>query len=667
MRTTPTHRLRWSDWPLAAKLTLTMITLILLVVAAITLLSIRREQQTFRTELQQQADLLLDTLEAATINALYFQDVDFLSDIMESLGEDQEILMSGRIYDAEGRIVADAYDESLAYSIESDPFGLRLVESDLMVFEWHPDQLIAGRVVIVGRQRLGAVSVGLPTAPLQRKVASMRREGIGAAIAATVLGILVALQISRSMNKPLQELVNATNLIAKRDLTQKVVIHTHDEFAVLGNAMDSMRAELRKFHLNLEQLVEERTRALSESEQKWHLLYNSLPGGTFVINNNSIIEDVNDVLCAITGYTKDELLGQPCNIICPESSHPCPIYEKEEKQLSNDETIIKTKDGRLVPIVKSVRVIPQGTKKLIIENFQDITDLKRAEEEILRLNEELEERVEERTTELRKANQALQESIDTLKQTQERLIQSEKMAALGGLVAGIAHEINTPLGIGVTAASHLEQEGREIVQLYDEGRMKRSDLERYLKTIGESTQMILRNLQRASNHIQGFKQVAVDQTSGDRRRFKLKAYIDEVLLSLHPRLKKTSHTITVHCPENLELDSYPGAFSQIITNLVMNTLIHGFQDKEQGEIVLDITTDEGFLQIQYSDDGKGMTKDALSRIFEPFYTTNRTQGGTGLGLHIVYNLITQLLQGTITCESTPGIGAMFTIRLPMVN
>lgn len=302
---------------------------------------------------------------------------------------------------------------------------------------------------------------------------------------------------------------------------------------------------------------------------------------------------------------------------------------------------------------------------IAIENARMFTELKQAEEALRKLNEELEQRVEARTTELRETNRSLQESLETLQRTQSQLVQSEKMAALGSLVAGVSHEISTPVGIGVTAASHLDQKSREIERRYREGEMTRSDLERYLKTACQSSEMILGNLRRAADHIQSFKQVAVDQASGDKRRFKLKEYLDEILLSLHPKLKRTTHTITVNCSDGLEIESYPGAFSQIITNFVLNSLNHGFEDKEHGHITLDIIYQNDALQLRYSDNGKGIPHEECLRIFEPFYTTKRGQGGSGLGLHIVYNLVTQRLNGHITCESMPGIGTTFLIQVPL--
>lgn len=332
-----------------------------------------------------------------------------------------------------------------------------------------------------------------------------------------------------------------------------------------------------------------------------------------------------------------------------------PVTVEKALHRKQTEDALKTYQNHLEDLVK------ERTAELEAE----ILERKRIEEEVRTLNVELEHRVEERTVELRLANQELLQSLEQLRKTQEQLIQSEKMAALGGLVAGIAHEINTPVGVGITAASHLEQQTGELIKNYRQNTMRRSDLERYLKIAEEASRMLLMNLQLAAEQIQIFKQVAVDQTSAEKRIFNVKRYLNDVLLSLHPKLRNTRHSVTIHCPDTLELDSYPGAFSQIVRNLVLNSLMHGFEFKEQGEISLEISLQEDRLQLRYSDNGKGIVKEEIPKIFEPFYTTKRGHGGSGLGLHIVYNLVTQKLHGTIVCESEPEVGTTFLIHIPL--
>ncbi|OHC63190.1 MAG: hypothetical protein A2040_07230 [Rhodocyclales bacterium GWA2_65_19] len=255
--------------------------------------------------------------------------------------------------------------------------------------------------------------------------------------------------------------------------------------------------------------------------------------------------------------------------------------------------------------------------------------------------------------------------ITELIQAQNELMSAEKLAALGGMVAGIAHEINTPIGIGVTAASFLQEQTSEFEKLYAAGQIKRVDMEAYLHTAHEATSSLTTNLRRAAGLVQSFKQVAVDQTSEQRRRFRFKDYISEILDSMRPRLKRTEHTVDVNCPDELELDSYPGAFSQILTNLIINSLIHGFEHLAAGRIEIVVWRSDKELFLRYSDNGCGMSQAQVKRVFEPFFTTRRGQGGSGLGMHVVYSLVTRTLRGRIECRSTPGTGVQFLVTVPI--
>ncbi|CAM2006180.1 hybrid sensor histidine kinase/response regulator [Acanthopleuribacter pedis] len=287
-----------------------------------------------------------------------------------------------------------------------------------------------------------------------------------------------------------------------------------------------------------------------------------------------------------------------------------------------------------------------------------------AEGKLRALNEDLESRIEARTHEIQQKNEALQDALGHLREAQEHMVASEKMAALGGLVAGIAHEINTPVGIGVTATSHLTQKTNDLLEAYQNKTMKRSDLHSFLQTAREATHMIMSNLNRASELIQSFKQVAVDQSSETRRTFQVREYLEEVILSLRPNLKKTHIEVAVTCDPALSLDSYPGAFGQIISNLTMNAVLHGIGAQASGRIRIDVTPDGDGIILVFEDNGRGIPQDHLKKIFDPFFTTKRGEGGSGLGLHIVYNIVTQTLGGTIQCESVPDAFTRFTLRLP---
>ncbi|MBN2443022.1 MAG: substrate-binding domain-containing protein [Spirochaetales bacterium] len=290
-----------------------------------------------------------------------------------------------------------------------------------------------------------------------------------------------------------------------------------------------------------------------------------------------------------------------------------------------------------------------------------------AEAKVRQLNEELGKRVQERTSELEDSNTQLLETLNRLKTTQAKLIEVEKMAALGSLVAGIAHEINTPLGISVTAASHMDSMAENILHLYEINNLRRSDLEKYFITSKEASSLVLANLKRAYKLISNFKKIAVDQSNEERREINIKDYLDEIILSLQPKLKKTKHTIKILCSRDIIIVSNPGAFYQIVTNLIINSLIHGFEFIEAGKITIKIQRHKDKLLFKYYDNGSGIKKEDLKRIFNPFYTTKRNKGGTGLGLHLVYNIVTQTLKGTITCISRSGEGVLFKITIPLTG
>ena len=257
-------------------------------------------------------------------------------------------------------------------------------------------------------------------------------------------------------------------------------------------------------------------------------------------------------------------------------------------------------------------------------------------------------------------------SIDLEKLVAERtnqLVDAEKLAFLGSLVTGVAHEINTPVGIAVTASSHLQERGIEILRSFRENSLTRGMLENFLTEIKEATGILLLNLGRASDFVRSFKQIAVDQASEVKRIFQLKPYLEEIVFSLKPTLRKTAHRIDIDVPESLSLDLIPGMLSQIFTNLIINSIQHGFDKGSSGHISIIARVHSGKLVLQYRDNGKGIPKEYIQNVFRPFFTTKRDQGGTGLGLYIISNIVAKL-SGTISCSSEPGQGVEFVITLP---
>ncbi len=261
---------------------------------------------------------------------------------------------------------------------------------------------------------------------------------------------------------------------------------------------------------------------------------------------------------------------------------------------------------------------------------------------------------------------ALEQALETLQLTQSKLIESEKLAAMGKLVAGVAHEINTPVGTGVTLASTMADETEALIAAVTAGGLMRSQLNDYLETAQELTGLLLSNLNRAAELVHSFKQVAVDQASLERRTFNVTQYCEEIVKSLSPNFKKTFHSLTLNGDPSIYIDSFPGAFAQIITNLITNSLTHAYPSAEDaGQLTLDVSQHNHLLMLRYTDDGCGIPANNLEKIFEPFFTTARNQGGTGLGLQIVYNLVTQTLQGKIEVTSQIGEGSCFEISLPI--
>lgn len=388
-----------------------------------------------------------------------------------------------------------------------------------------------------------------------------------------------------------------------------------------------------------------------------------------------------------SGYHQGKTAGEMAQNIVFEGAHPgdIPVIKESEKQYMFDYNALHKAgltEDKLPPgsvVLNKPVTFYESYKKLVwflallfvillllvTVLAINIRHRKRGEDEIRQLNIELENQVSDRTKALREANSALMQTLEDLQQTRSHLVETEKMALLGELVAGVAHEINTPVGNSITAISHLEAQTAEFTKKFSAGQMKRSDLQSFLESCNHVGKIILNNLERAAGLIRSFKKVAVDQLVEERRNFDLGEYTQDVLVSLKPQLKKTQHKVTLSCPDSIKVYWYPGAFWQIISNLLNNSLLHAYEQEDAGHITIDISCENGIVILQYADDGKGMTPEVQKKIFEPFFTTRRGTGGTGLGMHIVYNLVVFKMNGTIECDSKLGIGTVFTIKLPV--
>ncbi|MBC3916909.1 PAS-domain containing protein [Undibacterium sp. CY18W] len=304
-------------------------------------------------------------------------------------------------------------------------------------------------------------------------------------------------------------------------------------------------------------------------------------------------------------------------------------------------------------LVQGKPIHEDGKLKGFVTTYTDITELKKVEQALSDANALLEKNVAERTLELR--------------HTQDDLIRSEKLAALGSLVAGVAHELNTPIGNSLLTANTLKAKTQEFVQKFTDGGLRRSELNAYLEAAQQASALIEHGLKSAADLVASFKQVAVDQASSKRRRFQVDKVCHDVIATMMAKIRQAGLTIQMDIPVHIEMDSYPGPFEQVIGNLVDNAILHAFEGRSSGQIWISARMcGEAALEVRFRDDGVGIPRDNLNRIFDPFFTTKLGQGGSGLGLNIVYNIVTGLLGGQIHIESEVQAGSSFIMQLPLL-
>jgi PAS domain S-box-containing protein len=421
----------------------------------------------------------------------------------------------------------------------------------------------------------------------------------------------------------------------------------------------------------------ERKRAeeeLRNSEQRFSTIFQSSPVAMFVTQarGNYMIKDVNRAFEQLFLRERGTVIGRntlELGLYCDADERDSLNRQLKDTGMTDGhrEIWMYRGDGSKVLVQFSGHTFMLAGEHFDILACVDITDKRRIENEIRELNATLEQRVIQRTEELQRANQELAHTLETLNVAQEELVRSEKLAALGSLVAGIAHELNTPIGNSLMVGSTLVDQARALSSSYRSNGLKRSMLENYLGDAGKAGDILMRNLQRAADLVTGFKQVAVDQTSSQRRKFSVAEVVSEIMLTLWPTVRKTAFTVGQHIPESLMMDSYPGPLGQVITNLVNNALLHGFEGRQSGSVAICAeAAGEGWLELSVKDDGVGIPPANLNRIFDPFFTTKLGAGGSGLGLNITHNIVTGILGGRIRVHSEPGAGTTFTLSLPLV-
>lgn len=632
------------------------ISLIYAVLMTLFILDLVTRQRAFLNEQgAAETSSLAGTLAANSASWVLANDVVGLEEVVQSLKNYpgvQYVMVLG----TDGRVLAHtdaAYEgQYIADAVSLKMMGAEVTEQ--MLYR-HGEIVDVAQPIKANGRHIGWARVAINHKNISENLNIVTRDGLVYTMLAIAVGIVFAYFMAKGLTSGLQQLVEVADKLRLGERDRRADIQRSDELGALGSAFNSMantisnrEAELQNTHDHLEETVRQRTEKLRETEAKTRQIVNSAVDGIITTDAQGTILSFNTAAEKIFGYSVIEVVGKNVTMLMP-SNHAAKHGGYMDKYVAGGkgnvigmgrELIALHKDGSKFLADFSISDFRHGDSITFVGIIRDITARKESEYK-------------------------LQATLQELKNTQAELVQVEKMASLGGLVAGVAHEINTPIGVGLTAATHLKEQANELAQKFSSGQLKKSDFQAFIETAGQSTAMIYANLNRASDLIRSFKQVAVDQTSEEKRQINLLDYVDEVLESLKPNLKRTKHQIEVSGNRDIVLNTHPGAVSQILTNLVMNSIIHAYDDGDEGHIQISAAQNDTAVSMTYSDDGKGMDEDVCAKIFDPFFTTKRGSGGSGLGMHILYNQVTQTLGGSIDVHSTPGRGTAFEITIPL--
>ncbi|PHV06169.1 histidine kinase [Janthinobacterium sp. BJB412] len=494
--------------------------------------------------------------------------------------------------------------------------------------------------------------------------ARLRQYGLVLAVVLLTLfigSLLHMLALRRLVTQPLLALSRVADRVTREqrfDLRSPVV--AHDEVGRLAEAFNAMLATIAVRETELR-----RSQSLLNSiiEKTSAIVYVKGLDGRYLLVNQRFRQILPPGTPEPIGHHDTELFPEDSAGVILENDRQV----RHSGQAVTYEEVVPDSTG--VPLTYLSEKFPlldeRGKIWAICGVSTDISERKRGEVELMQYRDRLEELVQVRTEQTVQANAELAESLATLQLAQDELVRSEKLAALGALVAGVAHELNTPIGNSLLAVSTLIDQTNSFAKQSAEG-LKRSTLKAFIDSVGAGGEIVLRNLHRAVDLVVSFKQVAVDRTTSQRRLFQLHDVVNEILLVLLPSFKKSGITVRQEVPPDIELDSYPGPFGQVMINLINNALSHAFDGHDSGEVLVTARRlDGGMIEVCVSDNGCGIAPENMGRIYDPFFTTKLGKGGSGLGLNIVYNIVYGLLGGKIDVDSTLGVGTRFVLVLPV--
>ena len=572
-----------------------------------------------------------------------------------------------------GSVPDNATLNQLYSGSESAKTGLRMQLQDAVIHASAP--------ILLTKNNIGKVYFGLSTEDLIAARLNVLKQGVIIGIGSFLIGLLLFYLFTQKIGRRLHALTEQAQKMTLGQLGSVMTEKGNDEIQVYADSLNTMSISL---HQRVQQL-ELSEQKLAQSEARFKILFDIAPVALAVSKLDGTLLDVN---VATTTLFNAEFNIQFDSEFHVDFNSRIPAkqmtlqnniwYSKEEAQriwsiyeqqgaLRGDIATVKLRNRNTLELAVWSASFMVGDQQTIIWALLDHTEERKAKRELTALNSMLEDRVKERSLALELANRDLTVALETIQQTQRELIHAEKLASLGSLVAGIAHELNTPIGNSLLTATTLGEKSLALENIFTQGKLTRSAMKQHLQETRQGCQLLEIALTKAADLIAAFKQIAVNQHNEQRRRIHLHSMVSTIISAFEPSFERMQCQVQIQIPEQIELDTYPSSLRQIFENLINNALIHAFVEHNNAKIsisAIQLATDK--IDIVFSDNGAGMSADVLDHLFDPFFTTRMGQGGAGLGMSIVYNIATGILGGSITADSETHHGTTITLRIPLI-